>query len=290
MDFKLKTFDIPLNITRIANLHYFEFVNQYHTEQDSHAFCELVYVDKGSIKICAENYTGTLSNGQLIIHRPNESHALECTDNIAPNVIIIGFECQQPALDQFSARPVSLTSDQKKLLAEIIKEGMSVYAPPYDLPNLLDMKKRKTYPFGADQMVKLRLEIFLITLVRAHHNSTEIKTTLYSKNKLEEIHQYITEHYMDKITLDNICFLFNTNKTSLCLNFKKEYHITILNYINDLKLSEAKALLRENELSVTEIATRLGFGSVHYFCRLFKKATGQPPKEYASSIRSRLQI
>ncbi len=175
-------------------------------------------------------------------------------------------------------------------MAEIIKEGMGVYEPPYDLPNLLDMKKRVEYPFGADQMVKLRLESFLISLVRTHHMSNSTEPAEYSERKLQEIHQYIIEHYMEKISLDNICFLFATNKTALCLNFKKEYHMTILNYINHLKIEEAKVLLRKNELSVTEISYKLGFSSVHYFCRLFKKATGQSPKEYVTTIRSRLNL
>lgn len=290
MNFKLKSFDIPLNVTRIANVHYFEFVNTYHTISNSHNFHELVYVDKGSIRVQSDHYAGLLLDGQLIIHQPNEEHALECPDGTAPNVIIIGFECFCDALNPFSYTPFTLSSDQKRMLADIIKEGMSVYAPPYDLPYLLDMKKRDEYPFGADQMIKLRLEAFLIMLVRSYQQPSPPEIPEHTNDKLEEIYQYISEHYMEKITLDNICFLFGTNKTSLCLNFKKEYGMTILNFINDLKIKEAKILLRENRMSVTEISNKLGFNSVHYFCRLFKKLTNQSPKEYAATIRSKLDL
>lgn len=57
-----------------------------------------------------------------------------------------------------------------------------------------------------------------------------------------------------------------------------------------LRIKKAKALLRKNELSVTEISDKLGFSSIHYFCRIFKKMTGNSPKNYIKTIRSRLEI
>jgi len=291
MQFKLKAFNTPINVSRIANIHYFEFTNQYHTNDDSHHFCELVYVDKGEISVRSENFTGILYDNQLIIHRPDEVHSLKCTDAIAPNIIIIGFECDSSELEKFAKNPVTLANEQQKMLAEIMKEGMSVYAPPYDLPNTTDMKKREVYPFGADQMIKLKLEIFLITLIRFFSSPEQIsKKEIYPENELLNVYQYIKEHYTEKITLDNLCFLFGTNKTTLCQCFKKQYGDTILNYINTLRIKEAKTLLRKNELSVTEISEKLGFSSIHYFCRIFKKATGNSPKEYLKTIRSKLEI
>ena len=111
-----------------------------------------------------------------------------------------------------------------------------------------------------------------------------------SQNRIQSIHKYVTENYTERILLDNICFIFGTNKTTLCHDFKSEYNTTILNYINELKIKEAKALLRENKLSVTEISEKLGFNSIHYFSRLFKKITGHSPKEYTNSIRSKLDV
>jgi len=291
MNYTLKSFITPVIIPRIANLHYFEFTNQYHTVDDSHDFCELLYVDRGALTVSAENYSGVVANNQLIIHRPNEMHSLCCNENVAPNVIIIGFECDCEELEAFSKAPVTLSSEQKKMLADVMKEGMSVYTPPFDLPNVTDMKKREEFPFGADQLIKLRLEAFLISLIRGNKqlNATS-KSEVHEQSRLEAIHQYITENYTEKILLDNICFIFGTNKTTLCHDFKSEYKTTVLNYINSLKIREAKALLRENKLSVTEISEKLGFNSIHYFSRLFKKTTGHSPKEYIKSIRAKFDL
>lgn len=283
MEFKLLDFDTPMVVSRIANVHYFEFTSEYQTIDDSHNFCELLYVDKGSLSVYADNYSGILSDNQLIIHKANEIHSLKCNKNIFPHVIIIGFECLAPQLHAFSSFPITLHAPHRKMLAEIMKEGMNLFAPPYDIPNTLEMKKRDTYSFGTEQMLKLNLEMFLITLVREYgaHAST---TQMSSDTKLSEICNYIAEHYTERILLDNICFLFGINKTSLCQSFRNEYGITILNYIDQLKLKDAKKMLKKKKLSVTEISERLGFTSVHYFCRYFKKHTGMSPKEYQTKI------
>lgn len=287
MDFILKNFETPVVVSKIANINYFEFTNQFHTEKDSHNFCELVYVDNGEISVSSDNYEGTLKSGELIIHRPDEMHSFLCEESNAPDIIIIGFECECEYLVPFANGPSALTPEQKKNLAEIIQEGMGVFASPYDIPCISNMEKRSAYPFGAEQMIKIKLEHLLITLIR--------KTTIVSDNRsiqpsgnLINVCQYIEEHFTEKILLDNLCFIFCTNKTSLCKNFKKKYGVTIGEYINNLKIKESKKMLREGTLSVTEISQKLGFTSIHYFSKLFKKSTGLSPKEYITSVKSKL--
>ena len=289
MDFKLKRFEKQIEVTRMANIHYFEFTRQYQTFKDNHAFRELIYVDTGEVNVQSENFSGTLTANMLIIHKSGEIHSLTCPKDSAPNVIIIGFECKASELDAFSETPVLLKDDQQKILTEIIKEGRTVFKAPYDIPNLKDMKKRKDYPFGADQMIKLKLEMLLIELVRS-------KLTVNSKQEGEsfdpktyEVYSYVKKNFKEKITLSELCFLFGTNKTTLCNSFKKAYGDTVIGYINYLKIKEAKKMLREGKYNFTEISQMLGFSSVHYFSRLFKKQQGVSPSDYIKTIKSRLE-
>ena len=291
VNFKLKPFDMPIVVSRLANVHYFELTNDFHTETDSHNFFELLYVDKGKVNVRSEGFEGDLSAGQLIIHMPDEAHSFICASSSAPNLIIIGFECKGEELAPLSKKAMSLTAAEKKLLAEIIKEGMSVYAPPYDIPNIPDMQKREEYPFGADHMIKLRLETLLILLVRDWKMSK--KTEKYKRKIIPEVfdvYQYLNEHYTEKITLDNLSFIFGTNKTTLCKSFKEKYGTTVVEFINGLRISRARELLGKSEMSVTEISEALGFSSVHYFCRIFKSKVGRSPKEYAENLRKNKEI
>ena len=106
MKYKLKKFEKAIEVTRIANIHYFEFTKQYHTFEDHHDFRELIYVDSGLINVESENYSGVLNKNSLIIHKAGEIHSLTCFNENAPNVIIIGFECKAPELDMFSTKPL----------------------------------------------------------------------------------------------------------------------------------------------------------------------------------------
>ena len=173
MEYVLKNFKTEIKVNRLANVHYFEFTPNFHTTDDSHDFCELVYVDKGRIQISSEHYTGGLSQGSMIIPTANQRHSLTCREDVAPNIIIIGFECSAEALDRLTYAPTPLTDELQKMLAEIIKEGRAVYKPPYDIPYVKDMKKRRAFSFGADQLIKNYLQIFIIKSLRLLDNFEE---------------------------------------------------------------------------------------------------------------------
>lgn len=284
MFFTLQPPVIQINVSRIANLQYFEFSDAFHSMQDRHNFCELLYVDKGSLSIFAENYSGILGENQVLIHRPNELHSLAADHAVAPSVIIIGFECSSKSLFPFAQQPITLTSDQTRALSRIMQEGMNIYEPPYNVPNTGYMPKRAEYPFGADQLIKIGLEAFLISLVRSFQSGGSKAGAV---GNIQSVHQYITENFRTKITLANLCFLFGMNKTTLCRDFKATYDTTILDYINTLRIREAKSCLRQGKLSITEISDILGFSSVHYFCRLFKQQTGRSPTQYIKNVQSK---
>lgn len=280
-----------LTVTRIANLHYFEFTRKYRTVRDKHPFYELLYVDKGAITVEAEHYSGRLADGQLIIHMPCEEHSLSCDDSVGPNVIIIGFEADCGRLAEFSQVPVTLDGMQKKELAEVLKEGMSIWAPPYDTPYLPEMTRRAEIPWGAEEMFGHRLEMFLLRLIRGTEKTASGGSEPHTDSALlDSVNRYITEHYRQKITLDQLCLLFGMNKTTLCADFREAYGESVISRVNSLRVSDAKRLLREGNLSVTEISDAVGFSSIHYFCRIFKRITGQSPGDYERTVRARLDI
>lgn len=288
MDYKLKRFTAPVTVNKLANIHYFEFTNQFHTEKGCHSFRELLYVDSGYITVDAENYDGKVSENQIIIHQSNETHSLYCPENETPNVIIIGFECNCTELDVFSKAPTTLNDSQKKLLTEVIKEGRNVFMPPYDIPGQKDMKKRKDYPFGADQLIKIKLESLFIELIRGKITASENKTPSVSDDKIQEIARYLDENFREKIKLSELCFLFGTNTTTLCNKFFATYGETVISYVNRLKIKEAKKLMRGNNYNLTEISSMVGFSTIHYFSKTFKQYEKKSPTAYIKTIKSRL--
>ncbi len=284
MEFKLKSLNDSLTVEKIANVHFFEFENKRQTKPDSHPFCELLFSYAGTLNVSAEHFEGTLKRGELIIHQANEKHSLYTQKNKQTTVVILGFQCNCPYLKYFSERKIRLDEGEIKQIARIIKEGRNVFSPPYDKP-VYDMKKKETQIFGSEQLLRSLLENFLIELIRKHQFSRSEAESETQNFQFGEILDYIDLHYAERLTLDEISFLFNTNRSTFCREFKAYTGYTFIHYIAKKKTEKIQKILLEENKSLSEIAEALNFESTAYFCRFFKKQTGVTPKEYRRQFR-----
>ena len=82
------------------------------------------------------------------------------------------------------------------------------------------------------------------------------------------------------MTIDEICAKTNYSKAYLFRVFKAKTGKTIMAYFTELKIKQAKQLLRENELSVREISEKLAFNTPDYFTKTFKRVAGITPLAY----------
>ena len=112
----------------------------------------------------------------------------------------------------------------------------------------------------------------------------------YQDELLEKILSYIETTICEPLTIAEICQRFSLSRSSLQILFKENLNQTPKKYISDLKLEKSCQMIRENRYTISEIALMLGFNSIHYFCRVFKKNTGHSPKEYVKMIRSKLDL
>lgn len=93
--------------------------------------------------------------------------------------------------------------------------------------------------------------------------------------------EYIDENYkLSNLTVDKIAQSLDITPNYLSNIFKKETGVKITEYLNNLKINEAKRLLRTSNKKVYEIADDVGFNNVTYFCTLFKRKIGVTVKEY----------
>jgi two-component system response regulator YesN len=154
------------------------------------------------------------------------------------------------------------------------------------------MKKRKVFSFGADQLIKDYLQIFLIKCVRLTTQPIKHiqKPVAVENTRIYEVKRYLDENYRHRIAVEELCFLFNTNKTTLSAAFKQAFGKTIIEYVNTLRIEYTKELLREGKHTLTQIADLLHVSSVHYLTALFKKLTAMTPTEYLHTIQKSLQI
>ena len=100
------------------------------------------------------------------------------------------------------------------------------------------------------------------------------------KQNLSDVKSFLDINYKEKITLEMLSEKFFINKFYLTRIFKEQFGITINSYIIQLRITEAKHMLRFSDKTVEEIGIECGIGPVHYFSRVFKRIEGISPNEY----------
>ena len=115
-------------------------------------------------------------------------------------------------------------------------------------------------------------------------------TTLISQNMKENLPcnfdniqtavEYINHHITEDLKIDQICASCYLSKYHFCRLFKEKIGLTVMDYILKTRVTMAKELLWEADLSVTEISESCGFSSISYFSRAFKNETGVSPLQY----------
>lgn len=107
----------------------------------------------------------------------------------------------------------------------------------------------------------------------------ESQNDAYSKLVVEMI-RYIRQNYEKELNLEQMGEVFHMNGVYLGQIFKKETGITFLKYLTNHRVEEAKKLLLQGELNVSQVAEAVGYRTSQYFSQIFIKATGIKPQEY----------
>lgn len=281
-----------ISITTIYTIHYFEYMSDFSFPGESHNFWEFLCVDKGEINVQADENIFTLKKGDLIFHKPNEFHDVKGNGQIAPNLVVVSFDCSSPAMDFFKDRILSIDQREQNLLAEVIIETRNSFSNRLDDPYFNQLVRRKDSEFGSEQLIRLYIEQFLIHLLRRYTRSVpvppETPKTLKRKTETElynRIHEYLDKNLGSKLTIEQISHDNMVSRSQLQKLMQEKTGCGIIEYFSKLKIDMAKQLIRENHLNFTQISEYLGYTSVHYFSRQFKKITGMNPSEYSSSIK-----
>ena len=101
------------------------------------------------------------------------------------------------------------------------------------------------------------------------HADTIYKVTAFVKN-----------NYMKKISLDDIAEHVFMSKTYVSKIFKEEMNISLSSYINETRIEKSKLLLKDESISIADVANLVGFEGQSYFTKIFKSVTGVSPGTY----------
>lgn len=103
------------------------------------------------------------------------------------------------------------------------------------------------------------------------------------KRNLQDVKEYLDEHYQEKVSLESLSELFYINKFYLSRIFKEQFGLTLNNYLLQMRITHAKQLLRFTNLPIEKIGQQCGMMDANYFSRMFKNLEGITPGEYRRS-------
>ena len=129
---------------------------------------------------------------------------------------------------------------------------------------------------GVDSIVNLQYHMVLdytrrVERVRLGKNPSKL---------LMQVTNYVQHNLSRPVDVDDLAKTLFISRTHLASRFKQETGMTLTDFILGEKVEEAKRLLRYSDKSLTLIANYLGFSSQSHFTRIFKKYSGQTPREY----------
>ena len=149
-----------INIGKIYSIHYFEYMSDFSFEGESHDFWEFICVDKGEVEVTGGDKKFILHKGEIAFHEPNEFHNVTATGTIAPNLIVISFQCDDNAIYYFRKKILKMDDVERNLLASIIFEARHTFQCRLDDPYLQNMPlKQPPDIFGSQQMIRLLLSL-----------------------------------------------------------------------------------------------------------------------------------
>ncbi len=120
----------------------------------------------------------------------------------------------------------------------------------------------------------------LLTLLMESSWHREAHTNAPKKMDISSVKSFLDEHYKEKLSLESVASHFFIDKHYLSRLFKEQYGVTLVTYLQQVRITHAKRMLRFTDKSIEEIGLECGIGELNYFSRVFKKLEGVSPSEF----------
>ena len=224
-----------------------------------HPFWELIYVTGGQGIFRYGRHSYRVSKGDFFLFKPHFQHQFSNTSPTPYSNLYIGFSFQQipePLMKKqipfyLNRQPGSETL-RGKLTSLCNHANVTEELLQAKLPTALEIILHMTS---------------LLTDAGKPASALETKMAIVSKR----IQEFLTANIRRSVTAREVTNLFYNSPHYVADLFKESSGLSIKEYHHALRMEEAHRLLRNTNLSITEIADHLGFDNLHYFSRRFKQ-------------------
>ena len=137
-----------------------------------------------------------------------------------------------------------------------------------------------------DDLLELKIKELVLLLIQSNNIESvlELIKNLYT-SRLTNFKDIITLHTYSNLGMEDLAQLCQMSLSTFKREFKKEFETTPLKYITQKRLKKAKNLLKNSEMTISEIAFETGYNDPQYFTRTFKKNSGTTPTLFRSQFK-----
>ena len=245
-----------------------------------HSHFEIYYLLSGERYYFIKDRTYFISEGSLVLIKPYTLHKTINTNKSAHERVLINFSTEftngfneyKKDIDFLSCfesevNVLILSKDEQKKVKSVIMK-------------LLEENGSKMPGYNVYLKILLQELLVLINrrIKRGDHGTFEHPSDLH--RKISDIVKYINANYYQHITLEDLSANFFISRYYLSRVFKEVTGLTFTEYLNYIRIEEAKGLLYESAENIAEVSERVGYESITHFGRVFKKLTGISPLKY----------
>ncbi|WP_205173476.1 helix-turn-helix domain-containing protein [Bacillus pakistanensis] len=273
--YKVKDFPTKKMPFKLLYITRSEYDKGWHSTQHTHHFTELFYIVKGKGSFILPTHEIPVKENDLVMINPNVEHTERSNSQDSLEYIALGIEGFSFSLAEEKESQMGLYTYQGD------REDIFFY-----LNKLLDevQNNKEDYEIICQNIIEI-----LIVKLRRGKNFTIEKTEPKNINRaVSFIKYYINQNYRDAITLDALAEAGHINKYYLAHTFKKDMGISPIEYLNQVRIKEAKILLDTTDYTIAAIAEITGFSSQSFFTQAFKRTTNQTPSQYRKEARKKI--
>ena len=163
---------------------------------------------------------------------------------------------------------------------------MCLVAIQSGLPDMVSYDIRDNYMVEFDRAMSLP-DLYDLLHGMAHEFAVRVRHThlggIHSA-RLNAMMSYIEKHLKERLTLEDVAEAAQLSRNYASTVFREELGMTMNEFIMQERIAEAKRLLADNKLQISEIAEELQFCSQSYFTKCFTRVTGNTPNEYRTNV------
>lgn len=242
---------------------------------ESYPFWAMIYTTRGSLAFRIGEELFRVRQGEMIFYPPNMPHSIVEFGEKSWEVSFLTFKCDSPALWALSGRVIVPDAGTADRIRSLFRFGGKLF---YNLPpkgdNTIGMYCR------GNELELLRIKGELEAILSRMCLSLNQKKSERRSAVFNSAAEYLQEHLGEQISLSDLASVVGVSVSTLKKAFQRDSGGGVNSYYIDLKLSHAAKLLCESDMTVGEIADKLGFSSQFYFSEQFKSRYGISPLAY----------